>query len=201
MNTALVPVGSTAIVPVNRIGVAGLDHLDESDVALPYIRVVQPTSSECSLMDGGEAKGGQFYDTALRVARNELFFSILSVAKFQVVWQEGKDPQTIYLVLAADQDLWPFVLKVSGTSVFALKSLTASLLHLGAPVSWAYKVRAVTEKRESTKDGQPRKWFAIRFYIMGENDDEAIHKLTEMAGKFSLFAENALPPLEPDEIS
>jgi hypothetical protein len=47
MNTALVPVGSTLIVPGKRLYIAGFDGLDESDQAIPYVRVVQPTSTEC----------------------------------------------------------------------------------------------------------------------------------------------------------
>jgi hypothetical protein len=77
MNTALVPVGSTLVVPSKTLHTAGFDGLDESDQAIPYIRVVQPTSTECKLMDGSDAKAGQFYDTALMKAHNELQFAVL----------------------------------------------------------------------------------------------------------------------------
>jgi hypothetical protein len=199
MNTSLVPVGSTAIPPSTAIHIAGLEHLDQrEDMALPYLRVVQPTSTQAELMEGGEAKPGQFYDTALRVAHNDLVFAILAVQKFSVVWQEGKEPQLMYLILAADERLEPFVLKVSGTSVFSLKSLITSITRLGSPASWYYRVRAVTEKRESTKDGQPRKWFAIRFYIVEETSTEEREAMKALAGELSIG--EALPPLEPDEI-
>jgi len=200
MNTALVPVGSLVIAPSNGIHIAGFEHLDQrEDMALPYLRVVQPTSTQAELMSGGDAKPGQFYDTALRVAHNELLFAILAVQKFSVVWQDGKDPQLMYLILGADQHLEPFVLKVSGTSVFSLKSLITSVARLGSPAAWHYRVRAVTEKRESNKDGQPRKWFSIRFYIMDETTEEERTALQELAEQLSIG--EALPPLEPDEIN
>ena len=150
-------------------------------------------------MDGGDAKPGQFYDTALRVAHNDLIFTILAVQKFSVTWQEGKDPQVMYLILAADERLEPFVLKVSGTSVFSLKSLITSIARLGSPAAWYYRVRAITEKRESNKDGQPRKWYAIRFYIVDETTEEERATLQALANELSIG--EALPPLEPDEIS
>jgi hypothetical protein len=198
MNTALVPVGSTLVIPNNRLHIAGLDGLDESDQAIPYIRVVQPTSTECKLMDGSDAKAGQFYDTALMKAHNELQFAVLAVAKFDVTWQEDKEPQRIYLLLCADRDYYPFVLKVSGTSIFALKQLITSITRTGVAASWYFWVRAITEKRESTKDGQPRKWFSIRFYIIGEADEQELQIFADMTGKYTLG--EALPPLEPDEI-
>ena len=199
MNTALVPVGSTLVVPSKRLHTAGFDGLDESDQAIPYIRVVQPTSTECKLMDGSDAKAGQFYDTALMKAHNELQFAVLSVAKFDVTWQEDKEPQRIYLLLCADRDYFPFVLKVSGTSVFALKQLITSITRTGVAASWYFWVRAITEKRESTKDGQPRKWFAIRFYIVEETSPEEREAMQALAGELSIG--EALPPLEPDEIT
>ena len=52
-------------------------------------------------MAGGDAKPGQFYDTALRVAHNDLVFAILAVQKFSVVWQEGKEALARY---AADPE-------------------------------------------------------------------------------------------------
>ena len=198
MNTALVPVGSTLVVPSKRLHTAGFDGLDESDQAIPYIRVVQPTSTECKLMDGSDAKAGQFYDTALMKAHNELQFAVLSVAKFDVTWQEDKEPQRIYLLLCADRDYFPFVLKVSGTSVFALKQLITSITRTGVAASWYFWVRAITEKRESTKDGQPRKWYSIRFYIVGEVDEHELQICAEMTEQYTLG--EALPPLEPDEI-
>ena len=94
MNTALAPAGSTLVVPNHRLHIAGLDGLDEGDQAIPYIRVVQPTSTECKLMNAS--------------------------------------------VVAA---------------------------------SWHFRVRAITEKLESTKDGQPRTWYSFRFYIIGEADE------------------------------
>ena len=166
MNTALVPVGSTLIVPGKRLHIAGLEGLDESDQAIPYIRVVQPTSTECRLMDGADAKAGQFYDTALMKAHNELQFAVLAVAKFDATWQEDKEPQRIYLLLCADRDYFPFVLKVSGTSIFALKQLITSITHTGGTASRYVWVEAITEKRESTNDGRPRKWFSLGFYII-----------------------------------
>ncbi len=200
MNTSLVPVGSMVISPSNRIHIAGLDHLDQrEDMALPYLRVVQPTSTQAELMAGGDAKPGQFYDTALRVAHNDLVFAILAIQKFSVVWQEGKEPQLMYLILGADEHLEPFVLKVSGTSVFSLKSLITSIARLSSPAAWYYRVRAITEKRESNKDGQPRKWFSIRFYIVGETSEEERSALQAMAEELSIG--EALPPLEPDEIA
>jgi len=200
MNTALVPVGSMVIAPSNGIHIAGFEHLDQrEDMALPYLRVVQPTSTQAELMDGGDAKPGQFYATALRVAHNDLVFAILAISKFSVVWQDGKEPQLMYLILGADERLEPFVLKVSGTSVFSLRSLITSIARLGSPASWCYRVRAITEKRESNKDGQPRKWYAIRFYIVDETTEEERAALQDLADQLSIG--EALPPLEPDEIS
>ena len=198
MNTALVPVGSTLIVPGKRLHIAGLEGLDESDQAIPYIRVVQPTSTECKLMDGTDAKGGQFYDTALMKAHNELQVAILAAAKYDVMWQDKQEPQRVYLLLCADRDYCPCVLKVSGTSIFALKQLITSLARSGVANAWTYWVRAVTEKRESSKDGQPRKWYAIRFYIIGEADATELEIFQDMTEKYG-FSE-ALPPLEPDEM-
>ncbi len=130
MNTAWVPVGSTLVVPSTRLHIAGLDGLDESDQAIPYIRVVQPTTTECKLMDGSGAKAGQFYDTALLKAHNVLKFAVLKAAKFDVTWQEDKEPQRIYLLLCADRDYFSFVLKVSETSIFAIKQpITSTSSH------------------------------------------------------------------------
>lgn len=198
MNTSLVPVGSTVISPTNGIHIAGLEHLDtREDMALPYLRVVQPTSTQAELMSGGDAKAGQFYDTALRIAHNDLVFAILAVQKFSVTWQDGKEPQLMYLLLCADEHMEPFVLKVSGTSVFSLKSLITSIARLACPAAWYYRVRAVTEKRESTKDGQPRKWYSIRFYIVEETTEAERETLTQLANSLSIG--EALPSLEPDE--
>ena len=59
-------------------------------------------------------------------------------------------------------------------------------------------MRAITEERESSKDGQPRKWYAIRFYIIGEADATELEIFQDMTEKYGLS--EALPPLEPDEM-
>ena len=62
MNTSLVPLGSMVIAPSNGIHIAGFEHLDQrEDMALPYLRVVQPTSTQAELMDGGDAKRGAYF--------------------------------------------------------------------------------------------------------------------------------------------
>jgi hypothetical protein len=111
VNVSLVPVGSMAISPSNRIHIAGLEHLDQrEDMALPYLRVVQPTCMHTEHTAGGDAKAGQFYDTALRVAHNDLVFAIVAVQRFavqefSVAWQGDKAPQIMYLILTADERL------------------------------------------------------------------------------------------------
>lgn len=196
---SLAPANAVAIPSNGSLAVAGLHGLGQEDLAIPYVRLVQPTSTDTSLMDGREAKAGQFLDTALRLAYTDLHFSILSVAKYEVVWQEKTEPQTVYLLLCADEELQPFVLKVSGTSIFGLKQLLTSVVRAGVAEAWAFKIRAVSEKRESNKDGQPRRWFAMRFYIEGTNDEPTIDLLQGMADELS--DQMALPELEPiDEV-
>lgn len=195
----LVPIGSVQLSPQGQpLSVAGFENLDHTDMAVPYVRVIQPTSLDTELMDGSEAKPGVFYNVALRTQAAELVFSIVTIAKFQVVWQEGQEAQLVYMVLAADASLEPFVLKVSGTSIFNLKQLITSVDRTGAAKAWEWIVRAVTEKREGTKDGTPTKWYQIKFYLHGRNDPETTEALDKLADLYT--PQMALPDLEVTEV-
>lgn len=196
---AIVPVGSVQIEPDNPIAIPGFDLLDTTDMAVPYIRLVQPTSTDIELMDGSDARAGNFYNVALMEEYPELVFSILSVGKFEVQWQEDGEPQMVYMVLGADEDLEPFVLKVSGTSVFNLKQLITSMVKTGIEKSWEWVVRAVSEKREGkTDDGTPTKWYQMKFYLVGRSEGTVLEALDELSVKHT--PQTALPDLDVEVV-
>lgn len=191
-NRMMVPLNSTA-VPLSGtpLPIRGFEHLDRSDEAVPYIRVIQPTSTQAELMDGGDARPGTFYNTALRTASEELLFSILSVHKMDITWEEGEEEaQRVYMILGTDERYEPLVLKVAGTSIFGLKQLITSISRSGVDAAWTWKVRAVTEKRE----GKMGKWYVIKFYLRDRNGDGNADLLESMATLYS--PQMALPDVE-----
>ena len=165
------------------VGIAGMEDLPASMIALPYVKLVQKSSSKTILTDGKDATPGTYYFTDTQEAVKELNFVILrsKVVTREFVQNEEvrKVTQLISLCIAGDLKKL-FILVLPITSFTSWGKLIAKMKNLGIKSAWENIVVAKSEKRENAK-GQ----FFVADLQLGEKLNK--ERENEMAEKYGEY--------------
>ena len=144
------------------LGVRGLMNFDSTDLPIPRVRVVQPTSQKIELADGKDAAVGTFYFGVAQKAKEKVEMIVLSAKKDEVQWEGDEAPQMIYRLMAIERGkIDPFVMSITGTSRWQWRNILGLLVSMKAESVWEYPITMTTEKRE----GEKGKWYEIQFKL------------------------------------
>jgi len=147
-------------------GIEGLVGFDRSDMPLPQIRLVQPTSQNVELEDGKEAAPGVFYYSRGRKVLDELHLVVLFAKKDHIQWEEGEVPTMVYRLLAIElgqQVMEPFEILVTGVSRWEWKRLLGQLVEANIGSIRDVVIKVTSERRERKQGGG--KYYVMKFEI------------------------------------
>lgn len=138
---------------VGDVGIEGMD-LPASMISLPYVKLVQKSSSKTILTNGKDAEPGKYYFTDSKSAVDALEFVILrsKVAEREFVQDDRMVKVTQLMSLCITSDMSSlFILILPVTSFTSWGKLIASMKGRGIKSAWEYEVIARSEKRQNTK--------------------------------------------------
>ena len=192
MNSDVAPIDKkevdASLRPSNNLGVNGLEFVPTSAVALPVVKLVQPTSRDIELPDGTDAPVGQFLFTSLGEAQPELHMALISahVGDHTFTDDDGQEITKTQVSLIAIERTRKelFLSRFSATSLPAFGKLMSQIKAAKCENAWDREIVVSSEKRESKRG----KYWVAKF-ALGEpvsEDDAAQYVQTwmEMATYF-----------------
>lgn len=180
---AVAPSRPQALAVASGLSVQGLEDIPTSDLVLPIVKLVQGTTSKVDLANGGTANPGDFYNTADRVATEDITFSILRAKKIEVQYDDN-EPQANYALLGVIDgqlsETGVFMMRIPLTSMSAMKKIFTEINRKREdfPQVWAHKIKATSITRDR-KNGSGS-YRAMEMSIVGQNGEDVIEALTFM---------------------
>lgn len=186
------------------VNIEGFEAIPASMVAVPYCRLVQPSSKNTTLADGSEATAGHFLFNDIQETTPQLDFCLLR-AKHEMKWvnkdgnfvtpeAEDKDHQKAVvsiLGITLDTDKL-FVLSLSATSFTAFGKLLAKFKALKVTQSFTYRIVASTCKTENKKG----KFYVIDFTLEDKLEADEVTKMSTIACEYGVVLDRQI---ESDE--
>jgi hypothetical protein len=201
---------SMQTVPVNQsvsingafrgMNIKGLESIPASMVAVPYCRIIQPTSKNTTLKDGKEATPGYFMFNDIQTEVEELKFVLLR-AKVDIkrVDEDGNfvandfvgitKPKQVLSILGITTDTNKlFVLSLSVTSFTSWGKLMAQLKEMEVDCSYRFQISAKTEKKENKKG----KYYVVSFIVGTELDKNALIEMETKASEYGVVLDREI---------
>lgn len=182
---------SKVVVPQKNLEIQGVEEIPTSMIPIPFIKLVQPGSTNVTLSSGKDATPGMFYLTESGQEVEKLHFALLRakrrVSEFQNEAGEDVRSITIGILGISLEDYTPFILTVSVASFSNFGRLMSQLKKREAKKAWEFGITATTQKIETTKAGRKVKYWVANFQLDEKGLDETGMKMlddayTEFAG-------------------
>lgn len=174
---------SSLTVPDFGINIEGLQDVPVSVLPVPFVKLVQGTSTKIELEDGKDAPVGTFYFTDLQQAFEQLSFVLLR-AKYQIkeFERDGEmvpTKQMLLLGITLDtQKLFILTLSVMSHSNFG--RLVSKLKDRKTKHVWEYEVIATSEKMENKKG----KFQVVNLQVGRKISDEEVEQMAKTYGEY-----------------
>lgn len=186
------------------IDIEGLEGIPASMVAIPYCRVIQPTSKKTTLKDGSEATPGYFMFNDVQEQVQELHFTMLR-AKMDMSFvdkdgnyvtndYEGEKRQKQLLKLLGitlDTDKL-FILSLTSTSFSSWGRLLAQMKAIKLDKTYRFSLKATTEKKENKKG----KYYTVNFALGEEVGEEKLQELSKIAFEYGVVLDKQIVETE-----
>jgi hypothetical protein len=173
----------SALATVGGIPIEGLQDIPVTRLPVPFVKMVQPSSTEVQMEDGKDALPGTFFFTDLQKSYSELSFVMLRAKEVVTDFErDGKitpTPQLKILGITLDTQKL-FILNLSITSFQSFFKLIAKLKENKVQASWAYEIKASTQKTENKKG----KYFVVQFQLVRKITGEEFEALSETYGAY-----------------
>lgn len=181
--------------PIKSVGIAGMEEIPTSLMAIPYCRLIQPTSKKTETTEGHDAVPGNFLFNDTQREVGELSFVLLRAKhEHKRVDETGEfvddsytgpttsKQQVSILGITTDETEKLFILSLSITSFSGFGRLIAKFKELHVDKTWRFKLKATSEKQENKKG----KYFVVKFQIEQELEGEALQHMEEKALEYGL---------------
>ena len=185
------------------LDIEGLQDVPASMLAVPFVKIVQFSSTKTVLENGNDADPGNFFFTDLQTQEKDLKFVMLR-AKPQVrEFDDDKSPTGKRLVrqvlilgmLLESQKLFILILPVSSFSSWG--KLLSKLKDNRVQSVWENELVATTELMKNDKG----KFYVANFQIGRELDDDEIDRMSETYGQYGgVLERNDVPEPDPSEV-
>lgn len=204
LTTALKPASLANVT--QGIAIKGLEGIPSSMIALPYVRLIQPSSKNATMKDGKEAPFGSFLFGDTLEAYDELDFVMFGAKKeFKKIDMSGnfvapdyqgefKTKQQVSILGMTIGEEKVFILSLSPTSFTHWGQLMAQFVALQVDVSWRFPITVTATKTENEKG----KYAVANFTIGKEITGEAFQVIEEKALRYgaSLNREEIVEDIE-----
>jgi len=195
---------SKITVPQKNIDIQGMEDIPTSMIPIPFVKVVQPGSTNITLSSGEDALPGTFFFKETGESVDKLHFALLRakrrISEFQN--KEGEDIKSTTLGILGINfpDYLPFLLTVSVASFSNFGRLVSQIKKKKSKKAWEYGITATTEKREEVKGGLKVKYWIVNFQLDSKPIDESGQKLLDDAYKEFAGSLNDEPTPEEKEL-
>lgn len=183
VDVGIVTSGNKAVALPGGIPIDGLESVPTNILPVPFVRLVQGTSSKIELENGEDAPVGSFYFNDLQRAYKELPFVLLR-AKYQIkeFEREGKLVPTKQILLLGMtlETKKLFILTLSVMSFSNFGGLIAKFKEKGVTAVWEYEIKATSEKMENKKG----KFQIANFQVVRKVTEEELNDLAEAYGEY-----------------
>lgn len=187
------------------VSIEGLESVPASMEAVPFVRLVQPTSQKTQMANGKEALVGSFLFNDTQEAYNELEFVLLR-AKHEFIKVDKKTGQFVTDEFEGETLLKPrvsilgivvdleklFILSLSATSFSSFGKLIAKLKAINADKSYRFLISATSEKQENNKG----KYYIVNFKLGQELDTETLMEMEKKALEYGVVLDRQFIPEE-----
>lgn len=191
-----VPLNTGIAVPTNfrGIDIEGLQDIPASMIAVPYLRLIQPSSKKTETADGQETPWGKFLFSDTQESEDTLNFVLLRAKhEYKLVAANGKfvtadytgetksKPQVSILGITTGTNKI-FILSLSSTSFSSFGKLMAKLKAMQVKKSYQFEIKMTSEKTENDKG----KYAIVNFMIGKEISGEDLARMAKVAFEYGL---------------
>lgn len=163
----------------NGIEIFGMEEIPESIIPIPFVRLVQPTSTKISMADGKEAPVGTFYFNDTRRCEETLEVALLKGKHAKVVYErDGEKTPTQKLGILAQETKSGklLILSLSVMSFSNYGKLMAQMKEEKVKSAWERKVVISSDKQENEKG----KYYIASFELKEEFPKEKQEELEKI---------------------
>ncbi len=178
------------------VNIGGLESIPASMVAVPYCRLIQPTSKKTiQSSNGQDARLGSFFFNDIQESVPELNFVLLRAKhELKQVDKDGQfvtpdyigelgKPKPVVSILGITTDTDKlFILSISATSFSSFGKLIAKLKSLQIDKTWRFSFKATSEKMENAKG----KFYVVNFEIGEELKDTQSEQMQKTAQEYGV---------------
>lgn len=168
-----------------RVGIEihGMEEVPASIIPIPFVRLVQPTSTKIETVDGKEASAGTFYFNDTQRSEETIKVALLKGKHAKVVYErDGEKTPTSKLAILAYELVSGklFILSLSVMSFSNYGRLMAQMKEKKISSAWEYAVTISSEKQENEKG----KYYIAKFELNEELDSEIRKELENLYIKY-----------------
>lgn len=176
------------------IEIEGLEGVPASMVAVPYCRLIQPSSKNTTLNNGKEATQGYFMFNDIQEEVPELNFALLR-AKADIAFVddkgnyvdsgyegEKKQKQLLRMLGVTLDTNKLFILTLTSTSFSNWGKLLAHFKAIKLDKTYRYGIKATTLKTENKKG----KYYVVDFKLGEELDEDKMTELSKIALEYGV---------------
>lgn len=167
----------------SSLGIKGLEDVPASVMPLPFVRLVQSVSRDIELATGKDAEAGSYFFNGIKESVNELRFALLRATHGEMSYKRGDEVITgwrVALLGVRLENLEPFLMSVSATSINNFGALVSQLKAKKVKKSYEYEITATSEKQENKKG----KYFVAKFNLGEKIDDKTLIELDKLYDQY-----------------
>ena len=182
----------TALTNRSELSIAGLEDLPSSIIPVPFVRLVQPTSTNIEISPGKEAQAGEFLFDDTKTTTQELKFTLLRAKSGTLQFERNNEVVSVQKIallgITLDNEKL-FILNLSPTSFSNFGRLVAQMKEKKVECSWKYSILATSEKQENEKG----KYYVVKFFLSDELPEEKVHQFEVLAKEYRIVLDRKQP--------
>lgn len=170
------------------LGMEGIDGFDVSDLRMPFVKLVHPTSQNIELADGKKAQPGQWYHTTKKEAKDSL--SVVFIHSKKVTVENPQNPGEMLdgvRIIALDLDDLesPIAMQFTKGGYWAYKNLLSTMYSWKVTQPWKRIVLLDSKTVETTNEKGVKNSFLVpTMNLSDELDKKQLEIVTSMVERF-----------------
>jgi hypothetical protein len=188
---------NNSLQSVAGFDIEGLEDVPVSILPVPFLRLVQPTSTKIETKDGSEAGVGNFFYNDTQEEVKLLNFALLKAKVGRVQFEGQDEPSTKMNILGFDIDRCKvFILQLSVMSFSNFGKLIAQMKEKDITKSYTHTI-TMTTSPETNKKG---KYYVANFQLGNEVPAELFTEIEEKVKVYGVALNRDISDKEPVEV-
>lgn len=182
------------------VDIEGLQEVPSNMQAVPYVRLVQPSSKNIVTDKGEEAKSGTYLFNDTQIAVEELYFVILRAKpELKPVDRDGKfifdnttpvagEKQQLSILGYDPTGEKLFILSLTKSSFSNFGKYIAKLKSMKVKRTWEYMIKATSSYKENDKG----KFYVAEFNLDLKLNDTEVEKIGKIAYQYGMLLDQRI---------